>query len=68
MQIRELMSELAYNNCNISELAATLGMSRSSIYRKLSGKCDFTCSEIAKIKSKLNMSDETLVKIFFTGK
>ncbi len=68
MQIRELMSELAYNNCNISELAATIGMSRSSIYRKLSGKTDFTCTEIGKIKTRLNLNGDDLIRIFFAGK
>ncbi len=67
MNIRELMSELAYKNCNVTDLAATLGLSKTSIYRKLSGKTDFTCTEIEKIKTKLDMSDEKLVKIFFTG-
>lgn len=65
MNIRELMSELAYKNCSVSELAERLGLSKTSVYRKLSGKNDFTRTEIEKIKSLLELSDEALVKIFF---
>ncbi len=67
MRIRELMSELTYKNCNVAELAKALGLSKTSVYRKLSGKSDFTCSEIEKIKARLDMSDEVLVKIFFSN-
>ncbi len=66
MNVRELMSELAYKNCNVAELAKMLGLSKTSIYRKLSGKTDFTCTEIGRLKTRLEMSDETLVKIFFS--
>ena len=65
MNVRELMSELSYNDCNVAELAQALGLSKTTIYRKLSGQTDFTCSEIEKLKSHLELSDEKLLKIFF---
>ena len=65
MNIRELMSELSYNDCNVAEFAEALGLSKSTIYRKLSGQTDFTCTEIKRMRSILDLSDEKLLKIFF---
>ncbi len=67
MNIRKLMSKLAYKNCNTAELAEALGLSKTSVYRKLSGKSDFTCTEISKLKSRLELSGDDLVQIFFSG-
>ena len=66
MNIRELMGKLAYKNCNTAELAEALGLSKTSVYRKLSGQSDFTCTEIGKLKSRLDLSGDDLVNIFFT--
>lgn len=65
MNIRALMSELAYKNCSVAKLADLLGISKTSVYRKLSGKTEFTCSEIEIMKNTLNISGEKLLKIFF---
>ena len=66
MNIRALMAELAYNDCSVAKLANTLGISKTSVYRKLSGQTEFTRSEIAAMKSSLNITGEKILNIFFS--
>ena len=67
MNVRALMVILTKNNCSVPELAKLLCISKSSIYRKLSGVCDFSRSEIALMKRIFSLSSENLVEIFFAG-
>lgn len=41
-------------------------IARSSLYRKLNGKTEFTRKEIAAISEILRMSTETIMEIFFS--
>ena len=68
MNTNELRAELVRNNLTIEQLAVKLGMSRSSLSRKLSGNTTFTHPEMVKLKEVLNLSDEKMVIIFFTTK
>lgn len=43
-------------------------IARSSLYRKLNGKTEFTRKEIAAISEILKMSTETIMQIFFNTK
>ncbi len=65
MNIRALMAQLTYNDINTAELAEILEVSRTTVYRKLSGLSDFTCPEIGRIKQKLGLDAQELVDIFF---
>ncbi len=67
MNVRALMIILTQNNCSVPQLAKLLCISKSSIYRKLSGVCDFSRAEIAVMKKMFSLSSEKLVEIFFCG-
>ncbi len=68
MNVRALMIKLTQNDCTMSDLAKILGISKSSVYRKMSGITEFTRLEIATIKSAFNLNDDDLVEIFFDCK
>lgn len=61
--LEEKMREAGYT---LSALAKALGMSRSTIYRKLYGEQEFTLSEIRRIMELLKL--ETPMGIFFEQK
>lgn len=65
MNIYALNLMLDQNHCSNKNLADSLGISRSSLYRKMSGQTEFTCCEIGIIRRLLKLSDEALVEIFF---
>ena len=49
----------------VSVLADKIGISRQSLYLKLSGERTFDQGEIMSIKTTLRLSDEEFMKIFF---
>lgn len=53
------------NGLSLSRLAETLGMSESTLYRKISGDSDFYRHEIIEIRGVLNLSPDEVSKIFF---
>ncbi|MBQ7822501.1 MAG: helix-turn-helix domain-containing protein [Clostridia bacterium] len=65
MNIYALNLRLDQKKCSYKDLAELLGISRSSLYRKLSGQTDFTCTEIAGIRQHLALTDTALIEIFF---
>lgn len=53
------------NSLSLPQLASMLGMSESTLYRKISGESDFYRHEIIEIRRILNLSPEEASKIFF---
>ena len=65
MNIYALNVKLDQNRCTYKQLAEILQISRSSLYRKISGQTEFSCREIAIIRQHLKLSDAALIEIFF---
>ena len=65
MNIRALMIKLIEHGYTTARLAELLGISKSSVYRKLSGTTEFTRQEIALIRNAFSLDDDSLVEIFF---
>lgn len=64
MNTNVLKSELALHEMTVAELAAVLSMSKAAMYRKLSGKSEFTRLEIAKIVQVLGLTEDKMMGIF----
>ena len=68
MNTQKLKAVMALNGETSGELAAHLGIARSTLSLKMREKgAEFTQSEIAKIKSHYNLTAEELEGIFFTA-
>jgi len=68
INIRLLKSKLALQSKSISDLAQNINMNKSTFYRKLNGKSDFTRKEITDIIQILDLDREDMCAIFFTQK
>lgn len=53
------------NGFSLARLAEALGMSESTLYRKISGDSDFYRHEIIEIRGILKLSPDEISKIFF---
>jgi predicted DNA-binding transcriptional regulator AlpA len=65
MNTELLMDEIKKANISLKDLYVMLNISRSSLYRKLTGKTEFTRSEVEQLSKKLNLSKEKIYEIFF---
>lgn len=61
---RLLRAEMVLNGDNLNTLSDYLGIAHQTLSRKISGKADFTQSEMNKIKERYNLSDEKFGQIF----
>ena len=61
-----LLSQLALHEMTRSALAEKLGWSKSTLYRKINGKTDFTAQEIDKCYEVLELSADMASAIFFS--
>lgn len=61
---RLLRAEMVLNGDNLNTLSDYLGIAHQTLSRKISGKADFTQSEMNKIKERYNLSDERFGQIF----
>lgn len=64
MNINKLRGKIVEKGMNIEALAATIGINRSSLYRKLNDAEKITIGEAAKMKNALEMSDNEAYEIF----
>lgn len=64
MNVNKLKGKIVENGMNIEMLAETIGIDRSSLYRKLNNAEKITIGEAAKIKTALLLSDEEAFEIF----
>lgn len=53
---------------SVADIAQAIGTSTPTLYRKISGKSDFTRNEIALISKCLKISNDEMNEIFFSGK
>ena len=68
MNINMLKAQIALKGKKNSDIAELLGISKSAIYRKLSGKSDFTRKEILLLINFLGISTDRAMEIFFNQK
>ena len=66
MDTQKLKVIMVLHDESVRDLADVLGLSPSSVYRKLNGECgEFTQGEIAKIKAHYDVTAEQVDQIFF---
>lgn len=64
MNLNLLKGKIVENGYTLSSLREELGISSTAITRKMQGKSEFKLSEVNKIKTLLNISNEETIKIF----
>lgn len=68
MNVNMLKAQIALKGKKISDIAKLLEISKSAIYRKLSGKSDFTRKEILLLINFLDINTDKAMEIFFSQK
>ena len=66
MDLEKLNAFLDKSGFSKSDIAAKLGLSRASLYKKLSGETAFSSSEISRLAVITRMTAEEIFDIFFT--
>ncbi|SHH54064.1 Helix-turn-helix [Caloranaerobacter azorensis DSM 13643] len=66
MLSRELKSLRIKNGFTQKALAREMGMSETSYSKRENGLIDFTVEEIRKLKSILKMTEDDIIRIFFS--
>lgn len=67
MNVNKLKGKIVENGLNVSQLAVSIGVDRTTLYRKLTSNGEtLTISEAEKIAKVLNLSMEDVKAIFFT--
>ena len=66
MNVNKLKGKIVENGLNVSQLAVSIGVDRTTLYRKLTSNGEtLTISEAEKIAKVLNLSMEDVNAIFF---
>ncbi len=65
INFRDLKAEITRNGLTQDKLAVELGISRSSLSRKMNGTTTFSHPEMMKLQKTLNLTGEKMVQIFF---
>ena len=68
MNSLEMKVAMKRNEDTQEKLAEALGLQISGVSARINGRISFRASEIEKIRERYNLSNEELVKIFFTTK
>ncbi len=63
--ISELRAECVRNGMTLEDLAKKVGIDKSTLYRKMTGKSEFLRRELQTIKDTLSLNDEQFLYIFF---
>ena len=66
--IPELKAECVRRGLTLDELASKIGVSNTSLYRKMSGKTEFSRNELQAIRDALYLNDAQFLRIFFDNK
>lgn len=66
MNLRKLRAKLVERDIKVDELAAIIGIDRSSVYRKFNNFEKISIGEAKKIKEALAMTDEEATEIFLS--
>lgn len=53
------------NGLSLEDIANSLGVNPSTLYRKMRGDSDFTRTEITIIRDRLHLTNEDVASIFF---
>lgn len=64
MNANKLKAKIVENGLNISKTAELIGVSKSSLYRKLNANDRLTINEAAKLKNILELTDLEALEIF----
>ncbi len=67
MDLKKLNKCIDDSRIPIAAIAEELGLSRQSLYLKLSGERDFKSSEVTKLSKMLRLTDEEKLSIFFAA-
>ncbi len=66
VNVNKLKGKIVENGFSIEEFADKIGIDRSTLYRKLSRKCEnLTIKEAELMRSELNLSSVEAADIFF---
>ena len=65
MNVNDLKAEIARNNLTVPKLAEMMGLDKKTLYSRISGETAFKQPEIAAISQILNLSEESIIRIFF---
>ena len=68
MDVKELRYQIARSGLTREKLGKLLGVTKTTIHRRLTGKTEWTLTELQKLKEILELSDEMLRQIFFSEK
>lgn len=66
--IPELKAECVRRGVTLEELASRIGISNATLYRKMTGKSEFSRNELQAIRDVLYLNDEQFLHIFFESK
>ncbi len=66
VRLDALKTQINTSGLKMQSVAEKLGMSRASLWKKLSGKVEFKVSEITEICKVLNLSNDERDHIFFS--
>ena len=66
MNINLLKAEIVLKDKKIPNIALDLGISKTSLYRKLNGRSEFTRGEIVKLINILDIKKDYAIEIFFS--
>ncbi len=61
----KLKAKIFENGYNIDRFAETIGMSATTLRKKVKGKTDFQLGETISIKKKLGLNTKDYIDIFF---
>ena len=64
MNANKLKAKIVENGLNVSKTAELIGVSKSSLYRKLNGNDKLTIGEAAQLKHILELTDLEALEIF----
>lgn len=68
MKLDLLNKKIKASGKTITHIANAVGITRESLYQKLSGKWDFKLSEVNSLVNDLRLTKEERDEIFFTDK
>lgn len=66
MKLDLLKGKIVANGMNVEQLAKSIGIDRSSLYRKLNNADKITIGEAMKMKEALSMTSEEATEIFLS--
>lgn len=65
MNVNKLKGKIVEKGMNVEALAESIGIDRSSLYRKLNDAEKFTIGEAIRIRDVLDLSADDAMEIFF---